>query len=516
MLGALFLLVAVLSTRHMTLSYDEDHFYEYGTQMVQLNSNRNNPSVMPIVALNALPKKAAKHIGEGTLHFLLSKFPAARMVTVLFGLALALVCFQWSRQLYGAAAGLFAMAMIVFEPNFLAHTRLVTTDLYVAFGFAISAYLSWRYSRNPGVGTLLALGIALGFANITKYSAVLLYPTVLALLVFAEVRELALAFKGGNWRGVPKIILAIAGKFTFLVAISLLVINIAFLINGTLTPLSAFEFNSAPFQSMQKSILQVANPPVPLPAPYLEGLDYVLYGERTAVGGVASFYLLGELNHTGFRGYYLIASLFKVPLGFQLLFLSALISYFLRKGWRGFLDNELFILLPLLVLTIYFNGINRFTKGIRHFLPAIPLAIVFTGSLFASWRELSKGKKAAALLAVIWGIASSLSYFPHFIPYFNELVLDRRFAYRILADSNLDWGQADWYLERYKEAHPEIAVAPDQPTPGLIVVGANELLGILGDPEDYSWLRDNFEPVDTIGYSYLVFDVSTEEIEALR
>ena len=29
---------------------------------------------------------------------------------------------------------------------------------------------------------------------------------------------------------------------------------------------------------------------------------------------------------------------------------------------------------------------------------------------------------------------------PH-IPYFNELLTDRKMAYHLLADSNLDWGQ---------------------------------------------------------------------------
>lgn len=515
-LGAAFFLLAILSMRHMTLTYDEDHIYAYGTRILHLNSDRNNPSVMPIVALNALPKRVAGYLPNGYLHFLLSKFPAARLVTLSFGLGLAALVYRWSRQLYGGMAALFSLAMFAFEPNLLAHARLVTTDLYISLGFALTAYCAWRYSRKEGAVALLGLGLALGYANITKYSAVLLYPTVLLLLLLPVSQDLASAIAVRRWRRLFDPLFRIAGRFVLVAAISVLIINLFFLFNGTLTPLSEYAFKSGPFQSLQQSILRAADPPIPYPAPYLEGLDTVLQNERTARDGVAKFYLFGELNNSGFRGYYLIASLFKVPLGFQLLFILALAGLFVRARGRPALQDELFLLLPLLVLTVYFNGINRFTKGLRHFLPVFPLAIVFVGSLFSRWGEYSKRRKRLLLLALFWGVGSSLSYFPHFIPYFNEFVPVRRFAYRILADSNLDWGQADWYLDRYLQDHPEVIVAPDEPTPGRIVVGANELLGIIGDPQDYAWLRDNFEPVDTIAYSFLIFEVPPDKLIDIR
>jgi hypothetical protein len=105
-----------------------------------------------------------------------------------------------------------------------------------------------------------------------------------------------------------------------------------------------------------------------------------------------------------------------------------------------------------------------------------------------------------------------LSYYPHFIPYFNELVGDRRLAYRILADSNLDWRQHLWYQARYMAEHPGLIVEPDGPTAGTIVVGANSLTGVAGDPEKFRWLRDNFRPVDHIAYSTLVYRVEQADL----
>jgi hypothetical protein len=86
-------------------------------------------------------------------------------------------------------------------------------------------------------------------------------------------------------------------------------------------------------------------------------------------------------------------------------------------------------------------------------------------------------------------------------------VPDRRQSYRILADSNLDWGQSRWYLDRYLELHPEADVEPQGPVHGLVIVGVNNLTWVTSDPNRYLWLRNGYAPVDTIAYSYLVYAI---------
>ena len=86
----------------------------------------------------------------------------------------------------------------------------------------------------------------------------------------------------------------------------------------------------------------------------------------------------------------------------------------------------------------------------------------------------------------------------------------------MLADSNLDWGQSDWYLQRYVASHPEAHVQPDSPVAGTVIVSVNTLVGVLGDPNHYHWLRAHFEPVDTIAYSYLVYQIPTDALGNLH
>jgi hypothetical protein len=42
-------------------------------------------------------------------------------------------------------------------------------------------------------------------------------------------------------------------------------------------------------------------------------------------------------------------------------------------------------------------------------------------------------------------------------------------------------------------------------------VAANDLVGIR-DPERYRWLRENFSPVEHVGYSYLLFRVAPDRL----
>src|SRR5262249_7887307 len=148
--------------------------------------------------------------------------------------------------------------------------------------------------------------------------------------------------------------------------------------------------------------------------------------------------------------------------------------------------------------------------GIRHVLPVIILATIFCGRFLASPE--SKLRRYTAGFFVAWAAASSLSYYPHFISYFNEFVPNRKLAYRHLADSNLDWRGNEWYLAEYIRRHPGVVVNPRKPQAGRIVVPVNALVGINRNPDEYKWLRERFTPVDQIAYSYLVFDIPPKKL----
>ena len=93
----------------------------------------------------------------------------------------------------------------------------------------------------------------------------------------------------------------------------------------------------------------------------------------------------------------------------------------------------------------------------------------------------------------------------------NELLRDRTKAYTIFADSNLRWDQNHRYVRRYLRAHPEVIVEPTAPVAGTLLVRVEYYVGLYFI-EHFRWLRENFEPVDHVAHSHLLFRVTPEAL----
>jgi predicted membrane-bound mannosyltransferase len=75
------------------------------------------------------------------------------------------------------------------EPNILAHSRLVTTDLGVTCFMFGAVYFLWRTCRRLSVGNIVGLVGFTALALTAKFSAVLLVPIMLALLIARACRR---------------------------------------------------------------------------------------------------------------------------------------------------------------------------------------------------------------------------------------------------------------------------------------------------------------------------------------
>lgn len=510
-------LLNVLSVRHKSATYDEPDHLRYGEQVLLFNTDKFVETaepfphivngVMPVSALNAIPLKIGKSLQPGKLKNFLEDLTAGRAVTVLFSLLLAFYVFKWAAELYGAVPGLFSLILYAFSPNIIAHSRLITVDLYPTCLITISTYYFWRFIKSGGWKRAVLSASVLGFSLLTKYTCAFLYPIFLVIAVIRYAPELPAGRYSDAGRRLKSF-----GKFSILfMLIGLIVVNAGFLFHGSLTPLGKYRFNSSLFRSVQSRLGPLRHLPVPLPYPYLQGLDGHVHGRET-IPSHGPLYLLGKLRPaTAFKGYYFVAFLYKVPIAIQIFLLLSIIHYIWNRKKYNFLENELFLLCPVIFFAVYFNYIFTTNIGIRHFIIIFPFLHIFSGSLVSDWRIRSRRSKIVILALTGYLIVSVLSYFPHYLSYFNELVWDRKQAYKILADSNIDWGQNEIYLREYKLKNPHIHINPETPVTGKVVVSINRLVGITtSDPEKYGWLRDNFEPVDHIAYSYLVYDIPAD------
>jgi hypothetical protein len=500
--------VALLSTRPQSLTYDEYGHYLYGEQILSLNSDRFENSKMPFSAMNALVVRLARAVAPDAMAAAWQPERVGRIATILFSVAIGYVLYRWAAEAYGAASGLAALFLYALEPNILAHAGLMTTDIFIAGMSALSVYAFWGFLRRPSLRSALLASLLLGLSQIAKYSGVLLYPLLVLLAIGYAVGRRRHAWS-------PRQAARWAGYALLFLVISLAVINLGFLFNRTFTPLGEFTFRSDLFLGIQSRLSFARGVPVPLPYPYVEGLDLTVRADQTGES-YGSVYLLGQTRKPdGFAGYFLVASLFKVPLASQIAFAVALGVFLIRRRGEGFWEREWFLLGPALFFTIYFNFLVQAQIGIRLFLVAFPFFIVFTSGLFRGAPSWGRPARLLAGAGALYLAISVASYFPNYIPYFNELIGNRLHAYRILSDSNIDYGQAEGFLADYLAAHPGALVEPRDLQPGTLVISVDRLTGVREAPAWVARLRDTLEPVDHVAYAYLVYQVTAQDLAGL-
>jgi len=115
---------------------------------------------------------------DGPKHRLLFRM---RLVARVFAVGLSVMVFLIGSKLFGESAGLLALLLVVFEPNVLANSDLVTTDMAVACFFLATIYCFYHYARQPSAIHLLLTGLAAGLTLSAKHSGILLAPMLLGL-----------------------------------------------------------------------------------------------------------------------------------------------------------------------------------------------------------------------------------------------------------------------------------------------------------------------------------------------
>lgn len=476
---------------------DEPGHYRYGHRILRGVAARFDDSKMPVSALNALPCRIAEAQGgraeaelDGPCDWVLARTP-----TVLLGAALAAFAAFWANRLYGPAGGVAAAALVGFDPTFIGHSALVTTDVAAALSVVVTLFAASRWFERPSSIRAALAGLAFGAALSTKYTA-----TYLVLIVPA-----AAAFR---WIGRPEErpgARTIATGAVLVVTAALAVVNGAFLFDGSGSSLREIHFESAAFRGL-RSAPMVGAAPLPVPRPFVEGLDRVWHRERDG-GGSGNIYFLGELRppgSAGFKTYYLVLSLVKLPI-------SALVVLAVAAGlaWRArdrLSIDEWMLLSAAGFFVLYFNLVYRAQIGQRFFLVALAPAFVLAGR-FGSWAvESGRTGTAVAAALLIAQAGAALGASPRFISYFNPLVAAHD-VWKVAADSNVDWNQTNADIEAWLAAHPDVRPAPAKPTAGRILVGVNQLTGVV-TRRRMAWLRaSGLEPVAVVAGTHFLFDV---------
>ncbi len=436
-----------------------------------------------------------------------------RPMNTLLGLALGIALWFAARRLFSEGAANVALGLFAFTPSLIAHFSITTTDGIGALFVFLTACQLVLWRRDPGRKQTVLMGLVLGALLLAK-----LYTPPEMLL--ALVLMLFLRKDGGRNR---------LGSLNWKPALAALGIALLTFWAGYLFHVSHLHLGdghlvaSFPNRSMKTwATKNKAEFSLLVPAgEYVEGFREVALSNHR---GRATWFLDKIYPKGAPLFYYPVAIALKWPTFLLLLFIASL-TLGVRKTCRSPGDLLITSLFGLVFLAFALQ--SRFAIGERHILPLYPFALLIAGGI---WEHARKHRVAAALivLALCLNAADALRYAPDYLAYFNVFVRPQ-YSWRLLSDSNLDWGQGLLALREYEQQHPDetmhlayfgsvdpalygvkaVPLPPNQPASGEVVVGASCLSGqVLDDPYSYRWLED-YRLHRIIDHSMWLFDTTS-------
>ncbi len=454
-----------------------------------------------------------------------------RLAMLVLSIGLGALIAGWAWQVGGPAAGVIAAALLALDPNFLGHGAIAKNDVAAALGYAATAWMLYRVGQRVTASGVLLLAMAVTFTLTMKFSGVLLAGIVPLTLMLSALLNPALSpSERGKAILIAIAVSAIVGVFAYGGIWAVYGFRYA------VSPDPAYSLSVAQ-QAGEHSILTTIDRAHLFPQSYTFGLAYTLKSAEHRVG-----YLFGQIRDNGWWYYFPVAMAVKTPLATLAMFAIALVLALTPAGRLRLLGRSwlaICLLTPAIVYTAMAMR-SSLNLGVRHMLPVYPLAFVAIGVVLSRHRKLATG--LLILLAI-----ETLSAYPDYIAYFNAAVGGSRGGARILADSNLDWGQDLTTLAEWQESHPQTKVylsyfgtalpyaygvsatsavagyaydpgssMPDQP--GVLAVSVTQLQGLYISNEYkpfYESLRRK-PPREILGGTLYLYDVPADTAEAVR
>jgi hypothetical protein len=367
----------------------------------------------------------------------------ARAGILLFYILTCATVYLWGRWTMGEWAALIATGLVAVLPPILGQSGIATTDMGLAATLTLALYLWCRFLEAPSYARAAAVGLSVAAAVMTKFTAIPFFGAS-ALVVWVRY-----AFSHER----PP------GRQTWPMWLTLTT-------DRAIAPQGHFNL---PWDTVS-GVIQHLLPGFRIPASELFwGFDVARI--HNSLGHTS--YLFGEIRQFGWWYFFPVVLAVKTPLPLLLLALYGIVLS-LRSNWRTSA--------PALAALAIFAGCltANVNLGVRHILPIYPLlALPASLAVVALWRW----RKLAAIVPLLWLTWNTAQAHPSYFAWFNELAGSH--PERILAESDLDWGQDLPALRDAMRAKGNPAVA-------IIYFGTGDpgLYGL----KNYRWLPDGEIP----------------------
>ena len=464
-----------LNIYQTSATFDEPLHIAAGYQYWQCGNYALNPEHPPLLKLlAALPLQWQPLIKpslpcDAKIHYKLESFTVgsqflasngvepvlipARLCAALMSLLLAVLVFLAAWEMFGRTEALVALAILAFEPTLIAHGSLVTTDMAVTAMIFAAVYALYRYAKHPGIARLLTAGVACGMMLAAKHSALLML-LILFVLLIADV---LLARRLRDEKQVVNIggaVLRRAFAFAVICVIAFVVLWATYgfryqaLPAGSqdtivLTDIFNMGFQHDAINAPSGQIVQILYRSHLLPQAYTFGLADVL------ASGARPTFLLGKSYPTGQWFYFPVAFTIKSSIALLVLLPLGLFSI---ETYKKYPREMLFLLLPAFGYFAICLA-SSLNIGIRHLLPVYPFFIVIAAGACAFGRRFRVFPFLLGAL-LIFHMATAVRTSPGFLAFANDFWGGTNNTYRLLDDSNVEWGQNYKLVKNFMDKEP--------------------------------------------------------------
>ncbi len=349
----------------------------------------------------------------------------------------------WAKRAYGTRASFFAGLLYALGPNMRAHGALMTMETPLWTCIALATMCLCESIRTRRRAWRVASAVSAGAAFSMKFTGVALPVLFAGIVALREIADVSWSTWPNRRSGVLRV-----GKKTVRFGVEYLALMI--LTNLVLTGFATIPLSertgrhpwleSRFHPSIARNLQAVLETPIPV-----DWVGFATQMRHQRSGGPG--YLFGETSTQGWPWYYLVAMGVKCP-PFILLVL-AIRPLMSRRNGR---PEEWVV--PLLCLAFIAAAClsSKRNYGYRYLLPLAPVAIVW---ISAAAKHVQG--RIPAMIAVAAAAWASVMCHPYELTYFNALAGGRSGGHRILADSNLDWGQGLIAFRKLVAAHPELS-----------------------------------------------------------
>lgn len=432
----------------------------------------------------------------------------------------------WARRTASSdVEALLAVVLLASVPPILGHAGLATLDVPAAATTLLALYLLQRWLAHGGAFNAILLGLSGGVAIGTKLSAL---PFLgLGALALVAVQAALDSDDRADSPAPGPIALSINQRLLG-AALTAVMLGVPIVLaygwhSAAMVPLPRRFDWVLPYLFQGVGLGQRAQSwahELHLPAALWDLTEGVARLKTHNDAGHFSF-LLGQERSGGWWYFYLVALAVKTPL--PLLAAGPVgLALMARDGWRT-RDSWRIAPAALFIVILAFASLySHINIGVRHVLVLYPLlAVGGAHALMRSWNGLHTSRyrigmvlgKAALVALVTWQVGSLWRVWPDYLPYFNPWVTHPE---QVLVDSDLDWGQDLWRLERrlqelkvprFSFAYIGTADLSREPLPPLQLLppirrasGWVAITALAREHDDtgYAWL-DSYRPLERVG-----------------